>query len=123
MSVTRPIDIGEPGQGGFPNLSDDERQRLREENEGGRLGLTDLGEPGTRFSRDTRQVTTGRYFDDPDARQAILNESYASRQAMGIGDTLTLRDTRRRSATGASRGCGATAAVGGEAPCSSAPHS
>lgn len=175
MSVTRPIDIGDPGQGGFPSLSEDERQRLREENEGGRLGLTELGEPGSRFSRDTfssgtqlsfsaseaddiraldgvseaaggltlnaihvegivpertegprvfggpgqvgppenidvssisvagvdpryqalgavtaGQVTTGRYFDDPGARQAILNESYASRQGLAIGDTLTL---------------------------------
>jgi ABC-type antimicrobial peptide transport system permease subunit len=175
MSVTRPIDIAAPGQGGFPSLSDDERQRLREENQGGRLGLTELGEPGTRFSRDTfvsgpqlsfsaseaaeiralegvseaaggltlnaihvegivperseqperfaptpgagppenidissisvagvdpryealgaitaGQVTTGRYFDDAEARQAILNESYASRQGLAVGDTLTL---------------------------------
>jgi len=176
MSVTRPIDIAAPGQGGFPSLSDDERQRLRDENRGGRLGLTELGEPGTRFSRDTfvsgpqlsfsaseaaeiralegvseaaggltlnaihvegivperseqpdrfatptpgagppenidissisvagvdpryealgaitaGQVTTGRYFDDAEARQAILNESYASRQGLAVGDTLTL---------------------------------
>jgi ABC-type lipoprotein release transport system permease subunit len=67
MSVTRPIDIGEPGQGGFPNLSDDERQRLREENEGGRLGLTDLGEPGTRFSRDTFTSGTQLSFSASEA--------------------------------------------------------
>jgi ABC-type antimicrobial peptide transport system permease subunit len=36
------------------------------------------------------QVTKGRYFDTTDARQAILNESYASRQNLGLGDTITL---------------------------------
>ena len=175
MSVSRPVDVSDAGPGGFPDLSDEERQQLREENRGGRLGLTDLGEPGTRFSRDTfvstaqlsfaasevaqirgldgvesaaggftlnsihiegtvpeetqprggfagpglrvgpdnidasaisvagvdqrnrelgaitpGQVTTGRYFEAGDAREAILNESYASREGIGVGDTVTL---------------------------------
>jgi ABC-type antimicrobial peptide transport system permease subunit len=50
LSVTRPLDLGE---GGFQNLSDSERRQLQEENGGGRIGLRDLGEPGTKFSRDT----------------------------------------------------------------------
>src|SRR5688572_740581 len=46
MSVSRPIDFSDSaGQGGFPDLSDDERERLREENGGGGLRLTELGEP------------------------------------------------------------------------------
>jgi ABC-type antimicrobial peptide transport system permease subunit len=179
MSVTRPIDFGDPGQGGFPELSEKERQQLEEENGGARIGLTNLGEPGSRFSRDTfvsgaqlsfsaaeveeigkldgveaaaggltlnsihiegtvpeeaetggrfvapggagggrfgpsdvdassisvagvdqrtpdlaaitpGQVTSGAYFGDGDARQAILNESYASREGIELGDTITL---------------------------------
>jgi putative ABC transport system permease protein len=54
LSVSRPIDFSQGrGGGGFPQLSDEERQRLREEGGPRRLGLRDLGEPGTRFSRDT----------------------------------------------------------------------
>lgn len=175
MSVSRPIDFSDTGQGGFPDLSDEERQRLREENGGGRLGLMELGESGSTFSRDTfvstaqlsfaasevaeiraldgvssaaggltlssihiegtvpeestrggfvapggpgggpdnidassisvagvdqrnqelgaitpGQVTTGRYFGSGDAREAILNESYASREGIGLDETVTL---------------------------------
>ena len=36
------------------------------------------------------QVTTGRYFGSSAAREAILNESYASRENVGLGDTITL---------------------------------
>ena len=50
ISVTRPLELG---SGGFENLSDSERQQLRAENGGGRIGLRDLGEPGTKFTRDT----------------------------------------------------------------------
>lgn len=178
MSVTRPIDLSPPSGGGFPQLSDEERQQLQEENGGGRLGLTDLGEPGDTFSRDTfasasqlsfpatevdeinkldgvasaaggltlnsihiegvvpdveegsggftrpapgtgggppdnvdassmsvsgvdhrnkelgaitpGQVTSGRYFGSSDAREAILNESYATREDIALGDTISL---------------------------------
>lgn len=176
MSVSRPIDFSPTEQGGFPNLSEEERRQLREENGGGRFGLRNLGEPGTRFSRDDfvstaqlsfpasnvdeirgldgvsaaaggltlnslhiegtvpeqqqggfvrpgdpgaagppesidassltvsgvdqrnrelgaitpGQVTSGRYFGATDAREAILNESYASREDLGLGDTVTL---------------------------------
>jgi putative ABC transport system permease protein len=36
------------------------------------------------------QVVKGSYFGAGDARQAILNESYANREGLGIGDTVTL---------------------------------
>ena len=52
MSVSRPIDFSPSEGGGFPQLSDKERQQLQEENGGGRFGLRNLGEPGEKFSRD-----------------------------------------------------------------------
>jgi ABC-type antimicrobial peptide transport system permease subunit len=177
--VTRPIDFSASDDGGFPRLSEEEREQLREENGGGRFGLRDLGEPGEKFSRDdfvstaqlsmpastvseiakldgvevaagsltlnslhiegtvpeeeaqpqqqqgqpgqgpiimgprnvdvtsisvsgvdqTQQelgaitpglVVEGSYFGSGDARQAILNESYASREGLDIGDTVKL---------------------------------
>jgi ABC-type antimicrobial peptide transport system permease subunit len=36
------------------------------------------------------QVTTGRYFGSDGAREAILNESYASRENLGLGDAIEL---------------------------------
>jgi len=36
------------------------------------------------------QVTRGRYFGSTNAREAILNESYASRESLGLGDAVTL---------------------------------
>jgi putative ABC transport system permease protein len=36
------------------------------------------------------QVTSGRYFTQGSAREAILNESYAARKSLGLGDTVTL---------------------------------
>jgi putative ABC transport system permease protein len=182
MSVTRPIDFSPSGDGGFPQLSDKERQQLEQENGRGRFGLRNLGNPGDKFSRDDfvstaqlsfaasevtkmaklegvasaaggltlnsihiegtvpketeqpsgpqtfqndqggpqvqvgprsvnatslsvsgvdetnkslgaitpGQVSSGRYFRSGDAREAILNESYASRENLGLGDTVKL---------------------------------
>ena len=177
MTVSRPIDFSPPQQGGgFPQLSDKERQQLEEESGGARLGLRGLGEPGETFSRDSfvstaqlsfsndavdkiarvdgvssaaggltlnavhvegtvpeeepqqgglpgsgapagppenidfssisvsgvdqrneelgaitsGQITNGHYFGATDAREAILNESYASREGIEVGDTITL---------------------------------
>src|SRR5262249_35055671 len=39
MSVTRPIDFSPSGDGGFPQLSEKEREQLQKENGGGRFGL------------------------------------------------------------------------------------
>jgi ABC-type antimicrobial peptide transport system permease subunit len=36
------------------------------------------------------QITSGRYFGSTDAREAVLNESYASREGLVIGDSVTL---------------------------------
>ena len=36
------------------------------------------------------QVTSGRYFASGDAREAVLNESYASRENLGLGDSVKL---------------------------------
>ena len=182
MSVSRPIDFSPTEGGGFPELSERERQQLMEENGGGRFGLRNLGEPGDKFSRDDfvsaaqlsfpasaldqiedidgvaavaggltlnsvhiegtvpadtetpeqprtfeqgqggpqvqvgprnidatsrsvagvdeavrelgaitpGQVTQGRYFRSGAAREAILNESYAAREDLAVGDTLEL---------------------------------
>jgi putative ABC transport system permease protein len=182
MSVSRPIDFSPTEGGGFPELSERERQQLMEENGGGRFGLRNLGEPGDKFSRDDfvsaaqlsfpasaldqiegidgvaavaggltlnsvhiegtvpaetetpeqprtfeqgqggpqaqlgprnidatsrsvagvdeavrelgaitpGQVTQGRYFRSGPAREAILNESYAAREDLAVGDTLDL---------------------------------
>jgi ABC-type antimicrobial peptide transport system permease subunit len=176
MSVTRPIDFGDTSSGGFPQLSEEERRQLQEENGGGRFGLRDLGDPGERFSRDNfvsmaqlsmpssevaaiskldgvdaaaggltlnslhiegtvpeqqpdpgqfgdpgagggppdnidvssisvsgvdqsvralgaitpGQIVDGSYFGAGDARQAVLNESYASREGLSVGDTVKL---------------------------------
>jgi putative ABC transport system permease protein len=182
MSVSRPIDFSSSDNGGFPQLSDKERQELQKENGGGRFGLRNLGKPGSHFSRDDfvstaqlslaesnvatirkidgvsaaaggltlnsihvegtvpkqsdtqtgpqnfqngqggpsvqvgprninatslsvsgvdethkalgaitpGQITKGSYFDTSGARQAILNESYASREGLGLGDTISL---------------------------------
>jgi ABC-type antimicrobial peptide transport system permease subunit len=175
MSVSRPIEFSSADQpGGFQSLSEEEREQLRSENNGARFGLTELGEPGTSFSRDTfastsqlsfpaseveairgldgvsaavggltlnsihvegtvpeqapqpgtfqgpgagrpenidlsnltvsgvdqrtmelgavtpGQVTSGRYFAADSTREAILNESYASRENLGLGDTIKI---------------------------------
>jgi ABC-type antimicrobial peptide transport system permease subunit len=36
------------------------------------------------------QITSGRYFRSTDAREAILNESYASRESLAVGDSVSL---------------------------------
>ena len=51
MTVTRPISFDTSG-GGFPQLSEEERRQLQEENGPRRFGLRNLGKPGTKFSRD-----------------------------------------------------------------------
>ncbi len=71
MSVTRPITFDPPdengaggptGPGGFGGLSDEERAQLQEENGSTRLGLQNLGEPGTKFSRDSFTATAQLSF-------------------------------------------------------------
>ena len=53
LAVTRPlkIDGGDGAISGPGGLSGEERERLREENGGGRFGLRNLGKPGEKFTR------------------------------------------------------------------------
>ncbi len=178
MSVSRPIEFSDSGNGPFGGLSDKEREQLQRENGGGRFGLQNLGNPGEKFSRDTfvstaqlsmpatdvvkiskidgvesaaggltlnslhiegtvpeqqqqqpgqfggpgsggggpprninvtslsvsgvdqaqkalgavtpGQIVKGHYFGSGAARQAILNESYASSNGLSVGDTVKL---------------------------------
>jgi putative ABC transport system permease protein len=180
MTVSRPIEFSDSGNGPFGGLSDEERDQLRRENGGGRFGLQNLGDPGEKFSRDTfvstaqlsmpasdvvkiskidgvesaaggltlnslhiegtvpeqtqqqqqqpgqfggpgsgggppdnidatslsvsgvdqtqkelgaitpGQIVEGHYFGSGDARQAILNESYAASEGLAVGDTVKL---------------------------------
>jgi ABC-type antimicrobial peptide transport system permease subunit len=66
MSVTRPISISSSASssadGGFPQLSAKERKQLEQENKGARLGLQNLGKPGTHFSRDSFLSTSQLSF-------------------------------------------------------------
>ena len=178
MTVSRPIEFSDSGNGPFGGLSDEERDQLRRENGGGRFGLQNLGDPGEKFSRDTfvstaqlsmpasdvsniskidgvesaaggltlnslhiegtvpeqqqqqqpgqfggpgsgggppnninatslsvsgvdqtkkelgaitpGQIVKGHYFGTGNARQAILNESYAASESLSVGDTVKL---------------------------------
>jgi putative ABC transport system permease protein len=193
ISVSRPIQVededdpdstgGQAGPGPFGNLSEQEQERLRRENGGGRFGLEDLGDPGEKFTRTnfvsmtqlsfpesktddvaqldgTRavaagltlnvvqisgtvpenadqgggfgppgagaggggppenidfesrsvtgvdqtktslgaitegQVSRGKYLSRGDAREAVLNISYARREGIAIGDRVKLAGTR-----------------------------
>jgi putative ABC transport system permease protein len=53
LSVSRPLQLSTSGGGPFGSLSPQERARLRSENGGARVGLQNLGTPGSHFSRDT----------------------------------------------------------------------
>ena len=65
MSVSRPISIptsSSNGGPGFPRLSEKERQELQKENGGARLGLRNLGKPGSHFTRDSFLSTSQLSF-------------------------------------------------------------
>ena len=85
MSVSRPIDFSPTEGGGFPQLSDEERRQLQQENGGGRFGLRDLGEPGERFSQDTFVSTAQLSFDADEVARIRALEGVA-----GAAGGLTL---------------------------------
>ena len=67
MSVTRPISFTSSGAstggpGGFRQLSPTERAQLQKENGGARVGLRNIGKPGTHFSRDSFVSTSQLSF-------------------------------------------------------------
>ena len=77
MTVTRPISFDTSG-GGFPQLSDRERQQLRDENGPRRFGLQNLGKPGTKFSRDTFVAATQLSLADSAVAQIAKLSGVAS---------------------------------------------
>ena len=69
MTVTRPLNIQGGGGGDpFANLSAEEREQLRAENGGARVGVANLGEPGETFSTDNF-VTQQLSFSERKERQ------------------------------------------------------
>ncbi len=82
MTVTRPLNLqagGNNGGGGGPfgNLSAKEREQLRKENGGARLGLSNLGDPGDKFETDNF-VTTQLSFSSAKERQIAALEGVES---------------------------------------------
>src|SRR5262245_52853033 len=81
MSVTRPIDFSPQSGGGFPQLSEKEREQLEKENGGGRLGLSDLGDPGDHFSRDT--FASAAQLSFPDSKVDAIQKLDGVESAVG----------------------------------------
>ena len=79
LSVTRPLKIS--SQGGFGGLSDKERQQLEQENGGARIGLQNLGKPGTHFSRDNFVSTAQLSF--PQSQVAKVRKLDGVKSAAG----------------------------------------
>ncbi|HEU5207068.1 MAG TPA: ABC transporter permease [Gaiellaceae bacterium] len=83
MSVSRPIDLSPSEGGAFPQLSEDERKQLEQENGGGRFGLRNLGEPGEKFSRDDF-VSTAQLSFAASTASAIADIDGVSAAAGGL---------------------------------------
>jgi ABC-type antimicrobial peptide transport system permease subunit len=76
----QPGSFGQPGAGGPP-----------ENIEATSLSVSGVDETVKELGAITPgQVTAGRYFRGGEAREAVLNESYAAREDIGVGDELTL---------------------------------
>lgn len=116
MSVTRPVDFedggGTPRLGFGPGagLSEAEREQLREENGGARLGLRDLGEPGERFSRDDFVSTS--QLSMPAADVGTVRD-LAGAQAAAGGLTLSAIHTEGTVPAGTQNRLGVPGAGGG----------
>ncbi len=78
MTVTRPLNIQGGGGGDpFANLSAEEREQLRSENGGARVGLANQGEPGEKFSTDNF-VTQQLSFSERKERQIAALDGVAT---------------------------------------------
>jgi ABC-type antimicrobial peptide transport system permease subunit len=89
MSVSRPIAVssGNSGsQGGFGRLSQNERDQLQKENGASRLGLQNLGAPGTHFTRDSFLATSQLSF--PASEVTTISQKANVKSAAG-GLTLS----------------------------------
>lgn len=84
LSVTRPIEA----EGGFQSLGGRERRQLQEENDGARIGLNDLGEPGESFSRTSFLTTTQLSFPASEADDVAAVDGVRS-----VASGLTLNAT------------------------------
>jgi len=111
LSVTRPISFSSSGgaQGGPGQLSEKERRQLEQENGALRLGLRNLGEPGTRFSRDEFVSTSQLSFP---AKTASSIASIDGVESAAGGLTLTAIHVQGRVPKQGERG-GVFAAPGG----------
>jgi putative ABC transport system permease protein len=86
MSVTRPISTSSSTSQGFRGLSQKERDELQKENGGSRLGLQNLGNPGTHFTRDSFVATSQLSF--PATEVATISKNANVNSAAG-GLTLS----------------------------------
>ena len=89
MSVSRPIAVssGSSGsQSGFGRLSQKERDQLQKENGASRLGLQNLGAPGTHFTRDSFVATSQLSF--PASEVTTISQKANVKSAAG-GLTLS----------------------------------
>ena len=89
MSVSRPIAVssGSSGsQSGFGRLSQKERDQLQKENGASRLGLQNLGAPGTHFTRDSFLATSQLSF--PASEVTTISQKANVKSAAG-GLTLS----------------------------------
>jgi ABC-type antimicrobial peptide transport system permease subunit len=117
LSVARPLNIdeGDGGGGGpagpFGNLSEEEQQRLREENGGARVRLEDLGEPGERFSRTNFVTTTQLSFPESEANAVADLDG-----ARSVAGGLTLSALQISGKVPESAGGGRFTAPGGGGP-------
>ena len=108
MSVSRPIEFSDSGNGPFQQLSDEEREQLRRENGGGRFGLQNLGDPGEKFSRDTSCRKLNSRF--PQARSRRFEDRRRESAAGGLTlNSIHIEGTvpeQQRGPGGSARRCG-----------------
>jgi putative ABC transport system permease protein len=117
LSVSRPIQVDDEnsdgaqgGPGPFGNLSEEEQQRLRRENGGGRFGLNDLGEPGEKFSRTNFISTTQLSFPASEADDVA---SLGGTSEVAAGLTLSMVQISGTVPENAGQGGGGFAPPGG----------
>jgi ABC-type antimicrobial peptide transport system permease subunit len=89
---TVPEEADQPGRFVAPGAGADELGAGPPENiDASNLSVTGVDQKNEELGAITPgQITTGRYFGSTDAREAVLNESYASREGLAIGDNVEL---------------------------------
>jgi ABC-type antimicrobial peptide transport system permease subunit len=89
---TVPEEADQPGRFVVPGAGADELRAGPPENiDASNLSVTGVDQKNEELGAITPgQITTGRYFGSTDAREAVLNESYASREGLAVGDHVEL---------------------------------